>query len=304
MKVAVTTTSFAAYNDQPLQLLNEAGHEYILNPYGRKLSADELIELAADARGIISGTERMDSSVLRRLKALSVISRCGTGMDNVDLDAAQELGITVFNTPDAPSQAVAELTVGLMLDLLRKISLMNHNLHQGIWKKHMGHLLKGKKIGIIGFGRIGMKTAELLQPFGTELMYCDTQPKQPVICCGQKKFEEILAWADIISLHLSASSACCPLMGRRELMQMRQGSWLVNLSRGGVVDEEALFRALSSGHLAGAAVDVFETEPYAGQLRELPNVVLTPHIGSYARESRIAMELEAAQNVIKGLRQD
>ncbi len=174
-------------------------------------------------------------------------------------------------------------------------------MRSGKWDKLMGNLLFGKKVGIIGFGRIGQKVAELLSVFGSELAYYDREPKECSIVCIMKKFEDILKWSDILTLHVSNAAGSNPMIGNKELKLMKKGSWIVNVSRGGVVDEETLYHALKSGYLAGAAIDVFNEEPYTGCLKELDTVVLTPHIGSYAKESRIKMEKQAAENLLKGL---
>ena len=300
-KIAITTSSFAKYDTTPLELCREKGCEIVLNPYGRKINPHELPELAKGAVGLIAGTETISKQTLRSLPSLKVISRCGAGLDNIDLHAADRIGIKVFNTPDAPMLAVAELTVGLILNLLRGVNPMDNIIRSGGWKKLMGNLLYGKKVGIIGFGRIGQKVGEFLSIFGVELAYCDIENKSPLISCSRKSFEKILNWADIITLHLSASGKKCPIIGSNELKLMKKGSWLVNVSRGGVVDEKALYYTLKKGHLSGAALDVFEEEPYTGPLSGLHNVLLTPHIGSYAREARIKMEIEAARNLLKGL---
>ena len=301
MKVAITTSSFGKYDTSPLDRLRREHIQYILNPYGRKLSKAEVVDLAKGVDGIIAGTETLDDWVLNKLHGLKVLSRCGVGMDNVDLDVAASMGIKVFNTPYGPTLAVAELTVGLILDLLRKVAWMDKELKSGTWKKRMGNLLFGKKIGIIGFGRIGKKVGLLLSAFETELAYCDPEPKTCAFNCDNKEFHEILNWADILTLHLSSLTNFCPIIGKKELQLMRMGSWLVNVSRGGVVDEEALYHTLRKGHLSGAALDVFAQEPYTGPLRELDNVILTPHIGSYAKEARVEMELQAVENLIEGL---
>jgi len=253
--------------------------------------------------GIIAGTESLNNNVFPYLQELKVISRCGSGIDNVDLRVAQERGIKVYNTPDVATRAVAELTVGVILNLIRKVNQVDRIIRDGNWDKRMGNLLYGKKVGIVGFGRIGQKVGELLSIFGTELSYYDIEPKYSSINCAQKTFKEILAWADIITLHLSYSEGCKSIIGKRELELMKKGSWLINLSRGGVVDEQALYQVLKNGHLSGAAVDVFEQEPYSGPLRELDNIILTPHIGSYARETRIEMEIRAVKNLLKGLKE-
>ena len=302
-KIAITTTSFAKFDNHPLQLLKDSGFEVVLNPYGRKLDAGEVVELTADTVGLIAGTEPLNKSVLEKLPLLKVISRCGVGMDNVDLEAATQLNIKVFNTPFGPTLAVAELTVGLILDLLRKTTLMDREMRAGIWKKRMGNLLCGKKIGIIGFGRIGQKTGELLRAFGCEIGYYDSVRIQGLKDLRVKRMEldELLRKNDIITIHVSGKYEKS-LLGVEELNMMKKGVWLVNVARGGAVDEEALLNALKDGRLAGAALDVFEKEPYNGPFKELDNVILTPHIGSYAKEARVEMEMQAAKNLIEGLR--
>ena len=170
-KIIITTTSFGEYDREPIDILEKAGFEILLNPCGRKLKKDEVIDLCKDATGIIAGTETLDAYVIEKLTNLKVVSRCGSGLVNVDLDTTRRLGIRVYNTPDAPILAVAELTVGLILTLLRKVCWMDRNLRIGQWQKMMGNLLHKKKVGIKGFGRIGKKVAELLRPFGCEIAY-------------------------------------------------------------------------------------------------------------------------------------
>jgi len=308
-QVFISTTSFARWDERPLRLLKDADLDVALNPHGRKLTGEEVVELAAGATGLIAGTEPLDAQVLNRLKQLKVISRCGVGMDNIDLETARELGIKVFHTPYGPTLAVAELTVGLILDLLRNVNQMDRELRAGIWKKRMGYLLKGKKVGIIGFGRIGQKTGSLLMALGCKVSYYDIAAVDLRIeglkDSGIKKLEmdDLLKVSDIIVIHVSGKYEK-PLLGVEELNKMKKGAWLVNVARGGVVDGEALYLALKEGRLAGAALDVFEREPYNGPLKELDNVILTPHIGSYAREARVEMEVQAVENLLKGLMAD
>lgn len=312
-KIVVTTTSFAKYDKKPLELLTGKGFEVILNPYERVLKKDEFIKLCNGAIGIIAGTEILDADTLEGLAmvvtpqssvhssrfSLKVISRCGSGLDNVDINAANKLGIRVFNTPDAPTLAVAELTISLMLSLLRKVSQMDRELREGLWKKRMGNLLSGKKVGIKGFGRIGKKVAELLKPFGCEIAYADPFVEDRLLGLKRLLLEDLLDWADIVTIHIGVRQR---LIGEKELQLMKKGAWLINTSRGNVVDEFALYEYLKNGHLSGAALDVFEEEPYKGPLRELDNVILTPHIGSYAKEARIEMEMQAVENLLEGLR--
>ncbi|MDD5005718.1 MAG: phosphoglycerate dehydrogenase [Candidatus Omnitrophica bacterium] len=302
-KIAITTTEFGVYSNSPLDLLKKNGCRAVLNTYGRKLTAGELIDIAKDAIGLIAGTENITEKELRNMPELKVISRCGTGLDNVDMASAKKLGIKVFNTPDAPTIAVAELTVGLILALLRKISLSDREIRASIWKKKMGELLFSKKVGIVGFGRIGKKVAGLLKTMGAEVYFTDPNiVKKSLDSFTKIGFNELLKKSDIISLHLPYSKTTRKLFGKKEFSQMKKGALIINCSRGGIIDEKALYKALKSGKLGGAAIDVFEYEPYLGPLRELDNVILTPHIGSYAKEARIMMEKEAVLNLVKGLK--
>lgn len=300
LKAAITTSSFGKYDEAPLRLCKEIGLEVILNPHGREVKPDELAELACDAVGIIAGTEPITEETLSKLSSLKVISRCGTGMDNIDLCCAHKMGIKVFNTPDAPTTAVAELTLGLVLSLMRKTHKMNADIKGGRWEKLMGNLLYKKKVGIKGFGRIGRRVAELLSLFGCEIAYSDPFVGDGLLGFRNIPLEELLGWADIVSIHVPVSEQ---LMGADKLMLMKKGAWLLNTSRGGVIDEAKLYDLLKSGHLSGAALDVFAEEPYSGPLKELDNVILTPHIGSYARESRIEMEMQAVENLLRGIRE-
>ena len=300
MKIALTTSTFAQYSDEPFAVLNEAGYEYVLNPYGRKLSEDEAIALLQGCVGVVAGTEPLTKCLMESVPGLKVISRCGSGTDNVDIAAAEKRGIAVLNTPDGPTLAVAELTLGYALALLRKITRMNQELSSGLWKKRMGNTLKGKKIGIIGFGRIGRAVAEVFAPLGVEVAFNDPVTESDTY--RKMGVADLLAWADVLTFHCSTIGGECSLFTTEQLRTMKPGSWVINASRGGIVDEDALYEMLKSGHLGGAAVDVFEQEPYNGPLTELDNVILTPHIGSYARESRIQMEEDAVRNLIDSLK--
>ncbi|OGX34847.1 MAG: hydroxyacid dehydrogenase [Omnitrophica WOR_2 bacterium RIFCSPLOWO2_02_FULL_50_19] len=302
MKVFISTSSFGQGDNSALLMLKEAGLDVHLNPHGRKLSEDEMVDFLSGIDFLIAGTEPITKKVITSAKNLKIISRCGVGLDNVDLKAAAEAGIEVYNTPYGPTVSVAELTVGLILGLLRSVSLMDRQIRSGKWNKLTGNLLCGKKVGIVGFGRIGQKVARILKGFGAEIAYFDIEAKKDSLGFALKPLDELLGWSDIVSLHCSVDQKRMPLLGYEELKMMKKGSWLINVSRGGAVDEEALYLALKDGHLRGAALDVFSEEPYKGPLKELDNVVLTPHIGSYALESRVGMEIEAVENLLKGLK--
>ncbi|MCX5713881.1 MAG: hydroxyacid dehydrogenase, partial [Candidatus Omnitrophica bacterium] len=174
-----------------------------------------------------------------------------------------ELGIAVFSTPDAPTIAVAELTVGLILNILRKITIMDSLVKAGKWEKMMGNLLNGKKIGIIGFGRIGKKVASLLEPFGCSITYYDPFVEDGASGLSRLSKEDLIRWAEILTLHVSTKEL---VLGKKELCSMKKGAWLINVSRGGTIDETSLYELLKNGYLGGAALDVFENEPYRGSL--------------------------------------
>lgn len=301
-KIFISTSSFGAYSSEPLDLLEKEGIAFELNPLGRTLTEQEISGFLQDKDGLIAGTEPLTGQVLKNCKDLKVISRVGSGLDNIDLEAAKIRGIKVFNTPGGPVLAVAELTLGLILSLLRHIAVLDSQLKAGAWKKEMGNLLSGKTVGIVGFGNIGRKLAELLSPFNCQIIAYDPNvsgTNSPTV----KKVEsidELLNVSDIVTLHVTYSKENYHLLDKDRLSRTKPGVILVNTARGGLIDEEALYENLENGRIGGAALDVFEQEPYNGYLRKLENVVLTPHVGSYARESRTQMEIDAVVNLLKG----
>ncbi|MBE9571960.1 MAG: phosphoglycerate dehydrogenase [Proteobacteria bacterium] len=306
-RILITTSSFGKDDDSPLKLLQKTGYETIINPYRRKLTEEEVLNLILEVKpvGMIAGVEPITARVLQKAKGLKVVSRCGVGLESVDLNAAGSLDITVTNTPDAPTEAVVELTIGLIFNLLRKISFLDRELRKGNWTKESGSLVRGKRVGIIGLGRIGKRVAETLLGLGAKVVGTDIQPDYEWLPKNQVplvSLEELLKQSEILCLHVSYTLSNEYLVGRKELETMPKGAYLINTSRGEVIDHDALYSMLTDGHLAGAALDVFDHEPYTGPLTQLDNVVLTPHIGSYAREARVEMEIQAAENLIEELR--
>jgi D-3-phosphoglycerate dehydrogenase len=304
MKILITTSSFGSENPEPLHLLRAAGFEYILNPYKRKLTEDELISLLQKHKPeyLIAGTETISKRTLDIMKVkVKMISRCGTGLDNVDCQYAEKNGISVKNTPDAPTLAVAELTIGIMLALLRKISFCDNAIRNNKFEKPMGNLLCGKTVGLIGCGRIGTKMAELLRAFNCNLIGYDSAIKKHSLI-EIKPFDEVLKQADIVSLHIPYSNGNAYIINDVALSKMKKTAFLINAARGGLVDESALIRALENKQIAGAGIDCFEKEPYNGELIKFGNVVLTSHIGSYAKESRIKQEIDAVKNILENMR--
>lgn len=307
-KVLITTSSFGAKDKASLDALRDAGCTAVLNPFGRTLTEAEIAALLAEHRplGLIAGLEPLTAAVMQGAVAhLKVISRCGTGLDNVDLAAAQRLGIAVLNTPAAPAEAVAELSLGLILALIRNVVAHDQMVRSGTWTKRMGLLLSEITVGIVGLGRVGRRVAAILRPLGTKVVATDVMPDHDWIAAhgvSLMTLPQLLAASHVVSLHLPyASGDLYRLMNAQRIAAMKPGSFLINTSRGALIDEQAVSDALHSGHLAGAAIDTFEQEPYTGLLLQAPNVILSPHAGSYARATRNRMELEAAQNLVTGL---
>lgn len=304
-KILTSPSSFGQVGKEPVDLLTQSGYEVIDNPYGRKLTEDEVIELAKDCIGIVAGVEPLTARVIDALPNLKCISRVGVGMDSVDLKYAAQKGIIVTNTPDGPTRAVAELTLGMTLSLLRRIPQADAALKNKQWKKQVGNLIQDKVVGVIGLGRIGRMVAGLFKGIGNPVIGYD--PYADVAWGDQAgvklvDFTTLLQTADIITLHVPGNEDKSPVIGAEELKLLKNSSFLINISRGGIVDEDALYQVLKDNKIAGAAIDVFNQEPYSGPLCDLDNVVLTPHLGSYAEEGKLQMEIDAVKNIIEALK--
>jgi D-3-phosphoglycerate dehydrogenase len=304
-KLVISTSSFDVNNNPHLQYLLNKGMRIVENSHKRKLTENEAIALLdGDTVGMIAGIEPLTEHVLSSAKSLKVISRCGSGLDSVDLAAAKRHGMTVLNTPEAPAQAVAELTLALMLAGLRQVCQNDKLVRAGQWPRTQGRLLAAQRVGIVGLGRVGKRVARLCSAFEAEVVAYDsyvTELPQGMEDLELIPLEKLLAEADIISLHVPYDTDTRHLLDKEAFARMKPGAMVINTARGGLIDEAALAEALASGRLAWAALDVFEQEPYQGELLSIQNAILTSHIGSLARESRQRMELEAAENLLKGL---
>ena len=306
-KILISPSSFGQCGSEPINILKQQGFEIIQNPFGRKLTEDEVIELAQGCVGIVAGVEPLTKKVMDALSNLKCISRVGVGMDSVDLEYAKKKGISVINTPDGPTRSVAEMTVALIFSLLRKIPQADANIKKGIWKKETGNLLFGKTVGIVGLGRIGRMVAETFSKLGNNLigfdLYTDMAwaKKNNVAIVG---LNELMLNSDIISLHVPPNKDKTSIIGKEQLSLMQKSTFLINAARGGVVDETILFELLKENKIAGAAIDVFSVEPYMGPFTTLDNVVLTPHLGSYAAEGKLQMEIDAVNNLINALKNE
>lgn len=304
-KALITTVPFGDKNRLPLELLEAAGIEYLINPIGRKLKEDELAEMISDFDVLIAGTEPITDKVMGRASKLKLISRVGIGLDSVDLLAAERRGIQVSYTPDAPAPAVAELAIGLMLSLLRSVHVSNIQMHRGEWHRYFGRRIPEVTIGIIGVGRIGGRVLRRLAGFGTpRILVNDIRPNlkvAPELKLEWVGKEEIYNNADVISLHLPLTVHTKNMIRREHLLQMKPDAMIINTSRGGIINERDLADVLNSGHLSGAAIDVFEREPYAGELARIDRCLLTSHMGSMSVDCRTRMEIESTEEAVRFL---
>lgn len=292
-KIVVGASTFASTSQVAINMLKEKGYEVILNPYGRKLTEAEVIDLIKDADGLLAGLEPLNERVFSQAKSLKAVARIGIGMENVDQSAAKKYNIKISNTPDAPTRAVAEMTLAALFSISRGIPFANADVHKGIWKKRMGFSLEGKTALIIGYGRIGKKTAELFRKNGIEVMAYD-----PFAIEKNEALGKYLGEADIISIHASGNEE---IIGANEFERMKDGVVILNSARGGLINEEALYDALNTGKVLCFWGDALWEEPYSGNLIKCENAVLTPHISTYTSECREEMEIKAVKNLLEDL---
>ncbi len=303
-KVLITTVPFGENDKLPLQLLESNDQlEYLINPLNRKLKENELLEILPDYDIVIAGTEPITRKVLNASQKLKLISRVGIGLDSVDLIAARESNIAVAYTPEAPSPAVSELTISHILNLLRHVPLVDRKLRAGVWQRISGERLANSTIGIIGTGRIGKRVIKHLQGFHPkQILANDLFPDLPFYSLyGVKSTdkETIYRESDIITLHVPLTRETINLISFKELKSMKPSTYIVNTSRGKIIDENALYFYLKERAIGGAALDVFENEPYSGNLVELENCYLSCHMGSMTKDCRATMEIQATEEVIR-----
>ena len=308
-RVLITTVPFGQADRHPLDLMESDQIEYVINPIGRRLKEDELVELIPDFGILIAGTEPITARVMEAAPNLGLIARVGIGLDNVHLPTARARGIQVTYTPDAPSPAVAELTIGQMLSLLRGLSMADRNMRNGVWHRFMGRRLSEITVGLIGVGRVGKLVARHLSGgfpgiriLANDISIDEEFGKTYNIQWAEK--EHIYREADIISLHLPLTPMTRKLITMREIEMMKKDALLVNTSRGNMINEHDLAEALRAGRIAGASIDVFEREPYTGELSTLENCLLTSHMGSMSQDCRSRMEIEATEEAVRFLRKE
>ncbi len=272
-------------------------------------SSDEFAEVLGAAVGlIVRNATKVDASMLDRATSLKVIGRAGVGVDNIDLAEASKRGIAVFNAPGGNTIAAAELTMALMLSLVRRVTEADRSIRAGKWDRarFRGIELRGRTLGLIGAGRIGGEVARRCEAFGMDVMVSDpylTLERAEELGVSVVEFGEILDRADVISLHVPLNDETRHLIDAAALERMKKRAFLINASRGGVIVESDLARALENGVIAGAALDVYENEPLSDEspLRTAPNLVLTPHLGASTKEAQVSVAREIALVVREAL---
>ena len=300
LKIAIGPSSFAAQDDTPMKMLEAAGMDVVPNPYGRRLTEEEIIKQLNDVDGLIAGLEPLNKRVISSSPKLKAIARVGIGVDNVNFQAAAEHSVKVSSTPDGPTRAVAELTIAGMLSLCRQLPQMNADMHAGQWNKVISMGLSNTPVLFIGYGRIGRAVGELLKSFGPDILVCDPTVNAEDLKHGETlvTLDQGLAKASVITLHAGGDKV---ILDKKAFDQMRDGVILLNSARAGLVDEQAFLSAVSSGKIFGAWFDAFWQEPYNGESLNYPNVLLTPHVCTYTRQCRLGMETEAVQNLLRDL---
>ncbi len=306
-KIFISTHPFGVLDSRPIELLRQAGFEFQVNPLQRKLTSLEVSEMAQNCDALIAGTENI-SLVLEKAPNIKIVSRVGIGLDSVPLKECRKRNVVVCYTPDAVTLAVAELTLGLMHNITRSVNTADRQMRAGEWRRIQGRRIGNSVIGLIGFGRIGKNVARLLAPFHPKkILINDIKDKFPELKAMRSdgidveivSLSQIYQESHIISLHVPLYEKTRNLISKNQFNQMRSDAFIINTARGGIINEQALYEVLSEEKLGGAAIDVFEEEPYEGNLSELDNILMTPHMGSCSFDCRARMELEATEDVIR-----
>jgi D-3-phosphoglycerate dehydrogenase len=305
--VLVTPTSFGRDDPRLRAELEAVVGKVLYNPTGRPLPSEALCELLPGCHGYIAGLDTIDRAALSAADRLKVIARYGAGVDRVDLEAARERGIVVTNTPSANAVSVAELTIGLMISLARSIPAASAATKAGEWPRLNGVALEGKVVGLLGLGAIGRQVARRLQAFDCQIAAYDPQADAGFARSHAVHLwpvDEVIAQADFLSLHVPALPSTRGMVDAHFLAKMKRGAFLINTARGELIDEEALVAALVRGHLRGAALDAFSSEPPdpSSHLLALPNVIATPHTGAHTDGATNAMGWGALRDCLAVLR--
>jgi len=288
-KVLSTSPTFGFFVSEPVEYLKSHGCEVDLTPQGKKVTEQDLVNIGGQYDAMIIGLEKVTASVLHASAKLKAVAKHGAGVDNIDVKTATDKKVVVLSAPGTNADAVADLTIGLFLSLARSIPWADRSVKQGGWPRVVGVQMNEKVLGIIGLGLIGKKVAQRATGFGRKILGYDVIKDEEFARKWGVTFvplEEILKQADFISIHVPLIPSTRRLIGSKELQQMKKDAFLVNISRGDIVDEEALYQALKEKRIRGAALDVFSQEPIgASPLLQLDNLISTPHMGAYTFEA-------------------
>jgi phosphoglycerate dehydrogenase-like enzyme len=303
-KVLITASGFAKTGQQGEALLRKAGCKLVMPPRLGPLKGVELIPLLNGMDAVLASLDDFSSDVLRSPAAaqLKIISRWGVGYDSIDVRSATERGIVVTYTPGLLDDAVADYTFALLLALARRVAEGDDVVRRNKWRLEWGTDVAGKTLGLIGCGRIGRAVARRALGFRMSLLGYAPAPNEEAQQLGVKfvSLEELLAESDFVSLHAALTAQNCGMIGAAQLRKMKPNAYLINTARGALVDEADLGRALVEGRIAGAALDVFTTEPLPVEspLRSAPNLLLSPHQASSALETGELVSVAAAQAIV------
>jgi phosphoglycerate dehydrogenase-like enzyme len=296
--VAVTARSFRQVPGEHQELLRAARLPVRFAELDRPLDEEELVELVRGCWGLIVGVDPVTAAVLDA-GPLRVVVRFGSGTDNIDLAAAGSRGVKVSSTPGANVQSVAELTIGLLLALARHLALHDREVRSGSWSRHTGIELSGRRLGVVGYGAVGRQVASIAGALGMEVVATDPAVQDADVPLVD--LETLLASSDAVTLHVPLADDTQGMIGAAQLDRMRPQALLVNTSRGGLVDERALARALAAGRLGGAAFDTFEREPpEASPLLMLDNFIASPHAGAATVEAARRTGVAAVRELLAG----
>lgn len=299
MKLAITIRSLEKENPEFKKLSSILKISY-LNQSGKRLSENEIITAIKDADAVLAGTEPFTEKVLNSTNTLKVISRVGVGIDNIDLKTASEKGIKIYNTPTAPTQAVAEHTMALIFAIAKNIVNYNRLNSEANLKIKSGFLISGRTAGIIGLGRIGFTVAKLLFAAGCKIGFYDpyiSGKEIPKEWTQYSSINELLENSDIITLHMPPNPDATPIISKSSITHFKKGSVLINTARSSLVDENVLLKAVDEGVISAAGLDVYDSI-IEDQIQNYPQIIITPHIASNTEESRKDMEKEAIENLI------
>ena len=302
--VLITASHYEELCQKAIDLFKANNCELMINQKEMPaLSFEELSQVMGNIDGVVLGLDNWTEAVFKLSPRLKVLAKFGVGVDNIDLEAAKKYGIKVVNAKGKNANAVAELAVCFMLDSLRQVSRLNGALKQGQWIRYVGHDISDLTIGLLGFGDIARRVAKKIIGFDVNVIAYDMFPNKEIA----KKLnvtlvnkEEVLRTSDILSIHIPCTEDNYHIMNNESFAMMKTGSYFINTARGKLVDTEALCDAVESGHLSGAATDVYETEPLAmdSRILKIPNIITTPHTGAETAEVYNNVSLFTAQAVI------